>query len=128
MASTPAMEKTKTPGIFKRGGSYVVVYRDPQGRQRKRFARTMGEARDLKATLRADVTRGEYRSQSKVTFVDYAAEWIDSYTGRTRRGISEETRASYGRSLGLDENGRPLEGAVGAVGFSARCGWPDRAP
>jgi hypothetical protein len=32
--------KTGTPGIYKRGGRYVVRYRDPRGRDRKRFART----------------------------------------------------------------------------------------
>ena len=31
--------KTSVPGIYRRGSRYVVVYRDPQGRQRKRFAR-----------------------------------------------------------------------------------------
>ncbi len=30
--------KTKTPGIYTKGGRYVVVFRDPTGRQRKRSA------------------------------------------------------------------------------------------
>lgn len=47
----PRLVKTKTPGIYKRGRRYVVVYRDSQGRQRKRFAQTLAEARDLKSTL-----------------------------------------------------------------------------
>ena len=62
--------KTSTPGIYKRGGRYVVVYRDPEGKQRKRAARTLAEARELKATLTADVKRGEYpsrRSHSPIT-------------------------------------------------------------
>src|SRR5947199_9350925 len=67
--------KTSTPGIYKRGGRYVVIFRDPHGKQRKRSARTLAEARDVKATLTADVKRGEYRSISKVTFADYAKEW-----------------------------------------------------
>jgi hypothetical protein len=29
--------KTGTPGIYKRGGSYIVRYRDPHGRDKKRF-------------------------------------------------------------------------------------------
>jgi integrase len=103
MASqTPRLEKTRTPGIYKRGGSYVVTFRDPQGRARKRFARTMAEARDLKASLRADVSRGEYRAQSKASFAEYAAEWIDTYAGRTRRGIGPETRDDYRRVLERD--------------------------
>ena len=69
---SPPMQKPKTPGVYKRGGRYVVVYRDPSGNQRKRFAKTLAEARDLKASLRADVARGEYRQLSGVTFAEYA--------------------------------------------------------
>jgi len=46
--------KTGTPGIYKRGSRYVVVFRDPHGKQRKRSTRTLAEARDLKAALTAD--------------------------------------------------------------------------
>jgi hypothetical protein len=51
------------------------------------------EARELKATLTADVKRGEYRALSRITFAEYAAEWIASYTGRTSRGIRPERAA-----------------------------------
>ena len=112
------LEKTATPGIYRRGARYVVVYRDPAGRQRKRFARTLAEARDLKATLRADVARGEYRALSKVTFAEYAADWIGTYTGRTSRGIRPETLADYRRALGLGPAGELL--GDGAVGFFGR--------
>lgn len=91
--------KTGTPGIYKRGNRYVVVLRDPNGRQVKRAARTLAEARELKATLRADVARGEYRAQQRVTFEQYAREWIDSYTGRTARGLRDSTRVEYRRAL-----------------------------
>jgi integrase len=112
------LEKTATPGIFKRGGRYVVVYRDPTGRQRKAAARTLAEARDLKAELRADIARGEHRAVSKVTFIEYAAEWIRSYGGRTARGIREATRDDYRTALGLDEEGNPT--GNGAVAFFGR--------
>jgi integrase len=91
--------KTGTPGIYKRAGRYVVVYRDPHGKQRKRAARTLAEAREIRATLTADVMRGEYRALSKVTFSEYAPEWIGSYTGRTSRGIRPETLADYRSDL-----------------------------
>ena len=91
--------KTSTPGIFKRGGAYCVVYRDPSGKQRKRSARTLAEARDLKASLTADVRRGEWRAQSAITFADYWKPWIDSYAGRTARGFRENTREDYRRDL-----------------------------
>jgi integrase len=96
---TRTLEPTKDKGIYKRGGRYVVVYRDPRGRQRKRFARTRREARDLKAALRTDIRRGEFRDLSHDTLAEYASEWIESYTGRTRRGLGDGTRDDYRGAL-----------------------------
>jgi integrase len=110
--------KTSTPGIYKRGGRYVVVFRDPHGKQRKRSARTLAEARDLKAAVTADVKRGEYRALSKVTFTDYAVEWVQTYKGRTAKGVRAETLADYRRRLGLDEDCQPV--GDGAVAFFGR--------
>jgi integrase len=112
------LSKTGTPGIYRRGGRYCVIFRDSAGRQRKRSARTLAEARDLKATLTADVRRGEYRELSKVTFAEYAPEWIATYQGRTSRGIRLETLADYRRDLGLDKDGHPI--GDGAVAFFGR--------
>ncbi len=109
---------TGTPGIFKRGGRYVVVGRDLRGKQVKKFAKTLAEARVKKAELRADVARGEYRKASRVAFAEYAARWIATYDGRTARGIRSSTIRSYRRDLGLDEYGVPTGG--GAVGYFAR--------
>jgi hypothetical protein len=100
--SSRSLVRTGVAGVYRRGSRYVVVFRDPQGRQRKRFARTLAEARDLKAILRADVSRGEYRAQSRVTFADYAIEWIETYPGRTSKGIRPETRADYRKRLEQD--------------------------
>jgi integrase len=112
-----SLTKTATPGVFKRGSRYVVIFRDPNGRQRKRSARTLAEARDLKATLTADVRRGEYRALSKLTFADYAVRWIDTYGGRTARGIRPGTLRDYRRQLGLDDAGNPTgRGAVAHFG------------
>ncbi len=110
--------KTCTPGIYKRGGSYVVVDRDLSGRQVKRFAKTLAEARVKKAELRADVARGEYRKTSRVSFAEYAASWIATYDGRTARGIRPSTVRSYRHDLGLDADGNPTGG--GAVAFFGR--------
>jgi integrase len=87
--------KTRTPGVYRRGSRYVVVYRDPRGRQRKRSAATLAEARAIKASLAADVARGEFRALSRITFLDYALEWVESYQGRTARGLGEGTRDDY---------------------------------
>ncbi len=100
------MVRTGTPGIFKKGSRYVVVFRDPSGRQRKRSARTLAEARTLKAALTADVKRSEYVEETRVSFADYALRWIETYDGRTARGIRSGTLRDYRRALGLDEQGR----------------------
>jgi integrase len=90
------------PGIYKRGSRYVVTYRDPQGKQRKKSARTLAEARKVKAANTADVARGEWRATSSETFAEYANRWINTYTGRTRKGILDETREDYAKRLEQD--------------------------
>jgi integrase len=87
------------PGVFKRGKTYVIRYRDPQGVEHKRSARTFAEARDLKAALAADIARGEYRSSSRVAFDVYAREWLSSYGGRTTRGVGQSTLQTYRWSI-----------------------------
>lgn len=120
MASTPQMEKTKgcPPGVWKRGGRYVVVFRDSNGKQRKRFARTLAEARRLKSELGADVGRGEYRELSTVGFAEYSREWIANYTGRTRRGIGDGTKADYADAL--ERYARPFFGRVRLAAIEPR--------
>jgi integrase len=111
------LEKTKTPGIYRRGRRYVVTFRDQQGVPRKRSAASLAQARELKATLTADVKRGNYRPLSKLSFADYAKEWIQTYQGRTARGIRPETLADYRRDLGLDPDGNELgDGAIAHFG------------
>ncbi len=114
----PKMKTTGTPGIFKRGNRYHVVYRDPSGKQRKRAAATLAEARRLKASLGADVQRGEYVAECKLMFADYAKQWIAGYGGRTARGVRQRTRDDYRAALGLDALGEPTGG--GAIEYFAR--------
>lgn len=102
--STPGagrtLVRTKHPGIYRRGQGYVVRFRDMSGKQRQRAARTLAEARRLRSELAADVSRGEYRPDTKMTFVAYAERWAETYTGRTGRGLREETLREYRRDLG----------------------------
>ena len=63
------LTKTRTPGIYKRGDRFVVVYRDRFGKQRKAFASTLAEARDLKAQRRLNRAKGE---ESRTLVADYA--------------------------------------------------------
>jgi integrase len=92
------LTKTKTPGIFKRGKSYVVIYR-AGGKQRKEFARTYDEARKIKRAREADRDRGELQERTTITFRAYLSEWIDRYQGQGRRGFREQTREEYRRLL-----------------------------
>jgi len=92
------LEKTRTPGVYKRGKVYVVVYRDPDGRQRQESARTFDDARRLRARRVSDVDAGEHRVPSTVTFAEYARGWIERHQG-SGRGFRESTRAEYRRDL-----------------------------
>ena len=59
-------ERTSVPGIYRRGGRYVVTFTDDAGTRRKRSAATMAEARVLRSELTAAVARGEYRAVARV--------------------------------------------------------------
>lgn len=91
------MERTRHPGIYKRGSRYVVTYR-LGGKQKKESTRTLEEARRLKATRQADLARGELQEATRVPFGEYAAEWVERYQGRGR-GFRDSTRDDYRRSL-----------------------------
>jgi integrase len=80
------LERTRWPGIYKRGESYVVIYRDARGNQKKKYAPTQAAARVLQAENRTAVARGEYRQLSKDLFTDYVKTWIDGYGGSTSKG------------------------------------------
>lgn len=92
-------ERTRTPGVFKRGKSYVVMYRDLAGRSRQETVRTYDTARQLKAARDAERHRGGFMPERSLPFAEYAAEWIERYAGRGRRGFRETTRADYRRDL-----------------------------
>jgi len=92
------LEKTKTPGVFKRGSRYVVIYRDLDGRQRQESARTYDQARRLRCSRVSDVDTGGYRPPSRVTLAEYARGWVERHQG-SGRGFREATRADYRRDL-----------------------------
>ncbi|MEJ7656891.1 MAG: site-specific integrase [Thermoleophilaceae bacterium] len=88
------MEKTRHPGIYRRGGRYVVVWQH-KGRQHKSFHRTLAEAREAKGLRQG----GERTPVTRQPFEDYAREWLEGYAGRTSRGFSKASRADYRRAL-----------------------------
>jgi integrase len=90
--------RTKTPGVYRRGRSYVVIYR-AGGRQRKEFARTLDEARRIKRERETDRDRGELQERTTITLRVYLEEWVERYRGQGRRGFRESTREEYRRLL-----------------------------
>jgi integrase len=91
-----SLQRTDTPGVYRRGDKYVAVWRDG-GRQRKRTFATLTNAEEAKAAHE----RGDRAPTARARFDDYAAEWIETYRGRTRRGLTRSTRGDYRRSLEL---------------------------
>jgi integrase len=106
--------KTSTPGIFKRGGGYVVRFRDQHGKQRQIAAETLSEARRVKAEAKVSVDRKEFKPAHRTTFADYATEWIESYAGRTNSGLKSATISDYRRDIkrAADYFGRTLLVAI----------------
>jgi integrase len=91
--------RTSIPGVYKRGNRYVVRYKDRAGRSHRKSVRTIAEARQVKAMVTADLARGEHHVDSRTTFAMYAVDWLDTYQGRTGRGIRTPTRDSYRRHI-----------------------------
>lgn len=87
------LETTRHSGIFKRDGArgttYVVVYRDASGRQRKETAATLEDARKVKRRREG----GDTHAAGRLTFAEYAREWVE------RHPVRESTREDYRRHL-----------------------------
>src|SRR6266545_2399018 len=86
---TPPLKRTRHPGIFEAGGSYVVRYRDHSGRQRQRTCRTLDEAKRLRAKVTLNPAAGTPRSGPTVS--EYAEEWLGMLVG-VRPGTAIEYR------------------------------------
>jgi integrase len=93
------LEKTSTPGIFKRGNRYAVIYRDAGGRQHQESARTFDAARRLRNKRMASVDEGSYQHRTRERLADYSTAWVERYQGTGRRGFTESTRSDYRRDL-----------------------------
>lgn len=99
------LTKTKAPGIFRRHVkgchgegrckcSYVIVWRH-RGRQHTETYRTFVEASEAQGGRKV----GETQPSSRKTVRAYYQDWIDSYRGRTRRGLEDTTRREYRTSF-----------------------------
>lgn len=83
------------PGIYRWRGKYYVRFRDHHNRERGRSHRTL----TLAVRFKGQIDSGDKQVTSRVAFKTYALEWIDTYTGRTNRGLSEATREHYRDAL-----------------------------
>lgn len=92
------LEKTRTPGIFKRGSRYVFSYR-VNGKQKWESCRTLDEARRAKQARSVDISRGEFEERSRITLHEYALEWVERYQGSGQHAIRPGTRDEYRRQL-----------------------------
>ncbi len=90
-----ALRTTSHPGVYRRGSRWVAVYR-VDGRQRKEFAATFREAREIKIRRTAEAAD----RRAGPTLHSYALEWIDHYAGRGAHDvINDRTRREYRRLL-----------------------------
>ena len=90
-----ALRTTSHPGVYQRGSRWVAVYRQ-DGRQRKEFAATFREAREIKIRRSAE----EASRRAGPTLHSYALEWVDHYAGRGANDvINDRTRREYRRLL-----------------------------
>ncbi len=93
-----SLEKTRHPGIYRKGARYVLVFRqhraDGSWGQRKEFFGTLGAALEAQGAYKSGC-----RPAARDRFDAYARDWLDSYRGRTRRGLGDLTKADYRRSI-----------------------------
>jgi hypothetical protein len=86
------------PGYYRHGASVAFRYRLRSGRQRWASAPTIRAAKRMREELSTDARRGQVAAPAP-RFDRYAPAWLESYAGRTARGLRATTRASYGRQL-----------------------------
>ncbi|HEX4304834.1 MAG TPA: tyrosine-type recombinase/integrase [Solirubrobacterales bacterium] len=96
--------KTKTPRIYKRIGpdgkiiDYCAIV-EVEGKQRKKYAKTYGAAKELKRNAETDRDRGELQKATTIRFLKYLDEWVERYKGQGRRGFRPHTRDEYRRLI-----------------------------
>ncbi len=93
------LQKTRWPGIYRRGDRYAYEWTDAQGKRRRGSARTIEEARTAKSALEQDAGHGGGPDHARQTLAEYAREWVERYHGHGRRGFRENTRGEYRRDL-----------------------------
>jgi hypothetical protein len=91
------LQKTRWPGIYRRGDRYAYEWTDAQGKRRRGSARTIEEARTAKSEHEQDARHGGGPDDGRPTLSEYAREWVERDHGHGRRGFRENTRGEYRR-------------------------------
>ncbi len=110
MADKRTLEKTGTPGIYRRHAGackrngrcrcpYVVRWKSPGGGEHKQLFSTFELAREHKGGL--DSGKTTRRPLSSDTIAAYYETWLPNYRGRTSRGLEDSTRSGYEISFRL---------------------------
>jgi integrase len=89
---TARLKRTRHPGIYESGKSYVVRYRDQSGRQRQKTCRTLDEAKRWRAKVTLNPAAGSPRSGP--TLSEYAEDWLTMLAG-----VRPATAIEYRRDL-----------------------------
>jgi len=89
---TERLKRTRHPGIYESGRSYVVRYRDQSGRQRQKSCQTVDEAKRFRAKVTLNPAAGSPRSGP--TVAEYAEEWLSVLAG-----VRPATAIEYRRDL-----------------------------
>jgi integrase len=89
---THRLKRTKHPGIFETGETYVVRYRDLGGRQRQKTCQTLDEAKRFRAKVTLNPAAVSPRSGPTVS--EYADEWLSMLAG-----VRPATAIEYRRDL-----------------------------
>jgi integrase len=109
MADDRKLEKTSTAGVYRRhAGScsrkgrcacpYVVRWK-AGGQSYKQMFPTLDLAREFKGNLSSG--KGARRPLSSESVADYYEQWIETFRGRTSRGLEDSTRREYRISFRL---------------------------
>src|SRR6266542_3445954 len=84
-----APERTRYPGIFHRGDSYVAVvpYTGRDGKPKRAWLtrRTLAEAKDARRSLLSDLERGVRPDGARITLGEYLETWWLPEVKRERR-------------------------------------------
>jgi hypothetical protein len=106
--------KTATPGVYRRGNRFVVRWKY-RGQSERRYFPTYAEDREFKRTLSG---AGKQPTTGQ-TVGEYYAAWIETYRGRTSRGLEETTRDSYRDSIVGPGVQRRCQDSPGVFGLPA---------